>query len=185
MTPSRTKGEWAKSLFRAWVFPLCVLCLYGVGLFLDSESTRRAMGVAVSMSSQLIFPLCFAVLIMVAVNRIVSPAMVSRFLGKGAGAKGILLSSLAGVLSMGPIYAWYPIFKTVKDGGASNIIVANFIGCRSVKPVLFPVLVAYFGWKFSFVFLIFTLIGALMVAFIVNLACPDSNGEGGDDNIII
>lgn len=179
MTSSDTTADKAKRLLGPWVFPLCMAGLYGLGLFLDPDSTRRAMDVVVSMSGQLAFPLCFALLIMVLVNRIVSPATVSRFLGKGAGLRGILLSSLAGVLSMGPIYAWYPIFKTVQEGGASNLIVANFIGCRSVKPMLFPVLVAYFGWGFSVAFLAASLIGAFLVACVVNAVCPGS-GSGRD-----
>lgn len=166
-------------ILRPWIFPFCVACLYGLGLFVAPEGTRRATGVAASMFRQLLLPLCFAALIMVIVNRVISPATISRFLGKGGGFKGLLLSSLAGVLSMGPIYAWYPIFKTVKESGASNLIVANFIGCRSVKPMLFPVLIAYFGWTFSLAFLAASLIGALVVACVVNAVCRDFNDENG------
>ena len=181
MTPSRLSAKRLLPALRAWLFPLCVVCLYGMGFFLAPAATGRAMDIAGSMSVQLVFPLCFALTMMVVLNRFISPSAISRFLGKGTGIRGILLSSLAGVLSMGPIYAWYPVFKTVREGGASTFIVANFIGCRSVKPVLFPVLIAYFGWAFSLLFLAFSLIGALLVAWVVSLACPvpEATGEGG------
>ena len=165
--------ERCMAAFRPWLFPLGVACFYGVGWLLAPEKAHRAAEISISMFRQLALPMCFAVVMMVAVNRVFSPALVSRFLGDRAGLKGLLLSSLAGILSMGPIYAWYPLFKTLKESGASSLIVANFIGCRSVKPVLFPVLLAYFGWLFSLLFVLFSLVGAFAVAFVVHAACPD------------
>jgi len=53
---------------------------------------------------------------------------------------------------MGPIFAWYPLLKTLKEKGASDFHIANFLANRSVKPVLPPLMVANFGWRFSLVF---------------------------------
>ncbi len=44
---------------------------------------------------------------------------------------------------------------------------ANFLGNRAVKPFLLPVMVFYFGWVFTLVFTAFTVLGALLNAFIV------------------
>jgi uncharacterized membrane protein YraQ (UPF0718 family) len=167
-------------LVRPWIFPLVVVGLYGLGFLFAPESTYRSLRISGSIVRQFVAPLCFALFLMVLLNRFLSPAVVTRFLGRGAGLKGVFLSSLAGVLSMGPIYAWYPLFKTLKEKGASEFIVANFMCNRSVKPVLLPVLVAYFGWNFATAFVLVNLVGALIVAWIVSLSCSAFGGERGE-----
>jgi len=160
------------STLKPWLFPLVVACIYGICSVFAPEGAGRAMQVALSIFSQLWLPLCVAFAMMVAINRFLSPAWVTELLGQQAGIKGVFISSLAGVLSMGPIYAWYPLFKSLREKGASSFHVANFISCRSVKPVLLPVLVAYFGWRYATAYVLVTFVGALIVAYVVGTACP-------------
>lgn len=163
------------ALIRPWLFPLGVGCLYGIGLAYAPEETGRALSVSGVMFRQLGLPICFALVMMVVLNRFLSPAMVTRFLGQGSGIKGAALSALAGIVSMGPIYAWYPFFKTLKEKGAASFHIASFMSCRSVKPVLFPVMVAYFGWRFTMLFVAVTLVGAVLVASVVGVVCRSSS----------
>ncbi|MCK5837779.1 MAG: hypothetical protein KAH09_10980, partial [Desulfobacula sp.] len=58
--------------------------------------------------------------------------------------------------------------------GTTNFHLANFIGCRSIKPVLLPVLVGYLGWRFAGLFVLVCLGVAFLVACIVSLFCSDS-----------
>jgi len=163
------------ALIRPWLFPLGIAGLYGLGIIFAPESTERALHMSGSMFRQLALPICLALIMMVVLNRFLSPEVVTLFLGRSAGIKGVFLSSLAGVLSMGPVYVWYPLLKTLKDKGASEFHIANFIGNRSVKPVLLPVLVIYWGWYFTSLFVLVSLVGALIVACIVSMSCSDSN----------
>ena len=159
------------TLLGAWVFPIGVVFLYGIGWVAVPENTLRAMTICATLFRQLALPISFALVMMVVFNKVLSPALVSRFLGQSSGFKGVVLSSLAGILSMGPVYAWYPLFKSLKDKGAAPFYVANFIGCRSIKPVLLPVMVAYFGWEFTAVFVLMSLAIALVVAAVVGVVC--------------
>lgn len=162
---------------KPWLFPLGVLCLYGIASFFNPAGIDRALAISGTMFRQLALPMCFAVVMMVVLNQVVSPAAVARYLGKGAGLKGIFFSGLAGIISMGPIYAWYPLFKTMREKGVTAFIIANFIGCRSIKPVLLPVLIGYFGWKYTVVFVIVSLVGALCTAGIVGVACSAEDAQ--------
>jgi len=166
---------------RPWSFPLAVAGLYGLGIVFAPEGTDRALLMSGSMFRQVALPICLALVMMVVLNRFLSPVMVTRFLGRRAGLKGVFFSSLAGILSMGPVYAWYPLFKTLREKGASEFHIANFMASRSVKPVLLPVLVSYFGWSFSVLFVLVNIAGALIVACIVSLACSGFSGSGNDD----
>ena len=157
---------------KPWLFTLIVGCLYVFCLQYDPLSGQRAVEASSRLISQLGLPICFVLVMMTLINRYLDPAVVARFLGSRTGVRGVLLSALAGILSMGPIYAWYPLFKNLREKGASTFIIANFIGCRSVKPVLIPVLLAYFGWQFSIVFVLINLLGAMGTACLVALFCP-------------
>ncbi len=163
------------TLARPWLFPLGVICLYGIGMVFAPGRTDHALHKSGFMVWQLALPICLALIMMVVLNRFLSPAMVTRFLGQSASIKGIFLSSLAGILSMGPVYAWYPLLKKLKDNGASQFNIANFIGNRSIKPVLLPVLVIYWGGYFATLFVLASFIGAFIVAWIVRLSCADSS----------
>ena len=156
---------------KPWIFPLACAGLYVLGFVLAPEKTLRASGICIQMVRQLAFPMGLAVLMMILLNRFLSPTHVARFLGRHAGAKGILFSSLAGILSMGPVYAWYPLFTTLKEKGASSFHIANFICYRAVKPVLLPVLLSYFNWKMTGIFLFMTLVGAMITAGCVAFVC--------------
>ncbi|MBI9113090.1 hypothetical protein [Maridesulfovibrio ferrireducens] len=169
------------SFLKPWLFPLAIVALYGLGLLFAPAAAERALNISGLMFHQIALPLCLALIIMVLFNRFLSSATVTSFLGKKSGLKSVCFSSLAGIISMGPIYAWYPLFKSLKEKGASDFHVANFIACRSVKPVLFPVLVASFGWSFSALFVLLSLLCALIVACIVSLACSGSLGFWGGD----
>lgn len=156
---------------RGWLFPLGVCVLYGIVMAVDPEAARRGMHMSGTLFRQVGRPIFMALGIMVLLNRFLSPVMISRFMGKSSGAWGMFLSTTAGVLSMGPIYAWYPLFKALRDKGASAFHVANFMACRAIKPVFFPVIISYFGVRFSVLFVLANLLGAWLVAWVVNMAC--------------
>jgi hypothetical protein len=50
---------------------------------------------------------------------------------------------------MGPIYAWYPLLKELREKGAANSLIAIFLGNRAVKPFLLPIMISYFGWVYA------------------------------------
>ena len=157
------------ALVKPWLFLFGVLGLYGLGIVFAPERTYQALNISGSMFLQLALPVCLALIMMVILNRFLSPAVVTLFLGQNAGIKGVFLSSLAGILSMGPVYAWYPLLKSLRDKGATEFHLANFIGNRSIKPVLLPVLIIYLGWYFTSLFVLVSFVGALIVAWIVRL----------------
>jgi len=103
--------------------------------------------------------------VMVLLNLLVTPAHIKRFLGRGTKAKGVLLSSAAGILSMGSIYAWYPLLKDLREKGVSDFHLANFLGCRAVKIPLMPMMAAYFGWAFTLILSALMVLSAMVTGF--------------------
>jgi len=86
----------------------------------------------------ILIPLCLVFILMLVLNLFLKPAYIIKFLGRGAGIKGIILSVAAGIISIGPIYAWYPMLKALREKGANESLIAVFLGNRAVNHFSFP-----------------------------------------------
>ena len=155
---------------RLLAFPCAVALAYALLWLLSPAHALAALKVSGGVCLQLAPALLISFGAMVALNLFVRPAHVTRLLGEARRAKGIALSTLGGILSMGPIYAWYPLLKDLRTKGASDFHLANFLCCRAVKPPLLPFLIASFGWLFTLVLTALTLTSSLLTAILVNHA---------------
>ncbi|RLB36692.1 MAG: permease, partial [Deltaproteobacteria bacterium] len=117
--------------------------------------------IAVALS--IVFVLIFAL------NLFIKPGHLSRLFSKGFGIKEVALSVFAGIVSIGPIYAWYPLLKDLKSKGVRDSLLAVFLNCRSVKPVLLPVMISYFGWHYVLIFTVAMVLGSLLCGLIVEM----------------
>jgi len=106
-------------------------------------------------------PLAFVFTVMLALNLFVKPAQIARLFGKGVRIKGIALSVVAGIISMGPIYVWYPLLKNLREEGAETGPIAIFLYTRAVKPFLLPVMIAYFGWLYVVILTVLTVFASI------------------------
>ena len=158
----------ARPRFRPWLFPLGVMVIYLALLWTVPDRAGVALQTCGQVIYQSALPLLLAFIFMFLLNLFVTPVHVAKFLGHGAGIKGILLSSAAGIISMGPIFAWYPLLTSLREKGASDFHLANFLSHRAVKPVLLPMMIVYFGWRFSLVFTAVSILGALLIAVVVS-----------------
>ena len=158
-----------RSRFRAWIFPAGVAGVYLILYPIVPGRTLSGLGVAGQVLLQASLPLIISFGMMLLLNLFITPSHVSKLLGGGAGVKGIFLSAVAGILSMGPIFAWYPFLATLRKKGTSDFHLANFLSHRAVKPVLLPMMIVYFGWRFSLIFTIFCIFCALVTAAIVGM----------------
>lgn len=158
--------------FRHWAFPVSIVGVYLILGILTPGRTMAACEAVGRVLLQAALPLFLAFVAMVLMNLYINPATITRFMGDRVGVRGVALSSLAGIISMGPIFAWYPFLESLREKGAADFYLANFLSSRAVKPVLLPLLITYFGWSFSIVFTAVVLAGALLVAAAVGLWAP-------------
>lgn len=167
ITNGKTPG--GISRFRPWIFPTCVAIVYLILLVVAPVRTGVALQAVGRILTQTALPLLLAFLMMFLLNLFITPAHVSRFMGRRAGIKGVLLSAVAGIVSMGPVFAWYPLLKALRDKGAVDFHLASFLSNRAVKPVMLPLMITYFGWRFSLIFTGVGILTALLTAVIVSL----------------
>jgi uncharacterized membrane protein YraQ (UPF0718 family) len=170
-TSGHDKRSTANRKSLQWLFPIGMIAVYMAIYLVAPDGIVKALMASGNVLRQMALPLLFAFVMMIVLNLLVSPSHVSRFLGRRAGIKGVLLSSVAGVLSMGPVYAWLPFLADIREKGASDFHLANYLSNRAVKPVLLPLMIAYFGWRFSLILTLLNMVGALFVAVAVFYIC--------------
>jgi hypothetical protein len=160
---------WNNRFLRLAIFPLAIIVAYGIVYIFIPDKIALAIINSLNTFSALIIPICLVFLLMLLLNYFLRPAQVAKFMGKEAGVRAIIFSAVAGIISVGPIYAWYPLLKDLKEKGAGNALIAIFLGSRAVKPFLLPVMIKYFGWIFVLVLTVFMVLGAIIGGGIVGL----------------
>jgi uncharacterized membrane protein YraQ (UPF0718 family) len=161
---------------RMFLFPIVILVVYAVLFFATPDKAGQALRSSGNVFLSMLIPLGLVFLIMLIINLFLKPAAVAKFLGKGSGIKGILLSAAAGIISTGPIYAWHPLLKDLRNKGAGESSIAIFLYNRAVKPFLLPVMVGYFGWLYVAILIILTVLASVVVGFSVSFF-TSSKGE--------
>ena len=105
-------------------------------------------------------------------NLILSPQRIKAYVGTASGLKGWLLAIVAGILSTGPIYAWYILLSELKQKGMKTSLMAVFLYSRAIKLPLLPLLVHYFSLRYtlvlSFYLVVFSIISGVLTEILVN-----------------
>ena len=158
-----------KALGRISIFPVCVLACYGILCAIEPHKALIAMRTSGNLLLYIAPPLVLVFVIMLALNLFVKPAQIVGLFGKGLRIKGIVLSLVAGTISMGPIYVWYPLLKNLREEGAETGPIAIFLYSRAVKPFLLPVMIAYFGWIYVVILTLLTVFASIAIGWFMSV----------------
>ena len=149
------------------IFLGIVVAAYAVVLGFSPETGIQALAFSASVLRKLAVPLSLVFAALLLTNLFLKPQKISLLVGSNSGLKGSLLSLLAGILSVGPAYAWYPLLGTVQSHGGGAGQISVFLFGRAIKPFLIPAMIAYFGWVFTIAITGFTAAGALILGWLM------------------
>ena len=93
---------------------------------------------------------------------------VSKLFGEKTGWRSWALAIILGIISAGPIYAWYPLLADLRDKGMENSYVSVFLYNRAIKPQLLPIMIYYFGLVFVVVLTVYMVVASIINGYIVN-----------------
>ena len=160
----KKRGKWVGLYFLG-----LVIILYLIIFFLNCENAYNSVKASGGIFVKLIPVLFLVVFLMGLLNYFLKPKAISKYLGKGSGVRGWILAVLAGIISHGPIYAWYPLLKELRKQGMRQGLAAVFLYNRAIKIPLLPVLFYYFGIAFTVILLFFTVIASLIEGKIIEM----------------
>lgn len=153
MKLSDIKGLW---------FLCAVAAGYGVLFLLDPATAGRAVGKSGTILWNLLPIFLLVIVVTAAVNYFLKPGQFVKHFEKGNGKRGWLLAIVSGVLSHGPMYAWYPMLQEMREKGVRDGFIVAFLYARSIKLPLLPLMIDYFGWIFTIVLSLYILLGSLI-----------------------
>ena len=137
-----------------WYFLIIVVLAYlSIYFFLPNK-----MGLILNFYVKLILrilPIFLLVyIIMVLTNYFINNKMLQKHMSERVGIKNWAISIIMGILSIGPVYMWYPLMKDLQNKGIKNRFLVAFLYNRGIKFQWLPLLIQAFGWAFSLTLLI-------------------------------
>ena len=155
-----------------WLFFGIVLLGYGLSFLLSPEDTADAFAFFRRVMRQVFPVLGIVFLLLFIANLLLTPSTVKRYLGKEAGVKGWIASVVAGIFSMGPIYAWYTALAELQQKGMRTAFVATFLYSRAVKIPLLPLMIYYFGATYTIVLCLYLMVFSVINGFLTERLMP-------------
>jgi len=161
MTPSGAKQKGAKPFRLKGIKLLAgVMVLYGVAFLWAPDKGMASLKGFAHVLGTLVPILVVVVLLSALLQRFVNPRALAKHLGDESGVRGWMIALAAGVVSHGPMYAWYPMIQDLREKGAKDGLIVAFFYARAVKLFLLPMMAVYFGVTFTVVLTVLTLLAA-------------------------
>jgi len=139
----------AKAGRGGWWFLAAVAALYVAAAVLAPELALRALEHSLQALGRMLPVLALVFALLFAFDLALTPQRIMQSLDRPHGAHGWLVALLAGILSAGPIYAWYPLLVELRAKGVRASTAAVFLYARAIKLPLLPLMVLYFGIAYS------------------------------------
>jgi uncharacterized membrane protein YraQ (UPF0718 family) len=150
-----------------WIFLAVVLAICAVTALVDYKQVLSAVGVFTQLLDKVLPALALVFVLIFAVDLLLDPKRVEKYLGRRSGILGWMAAIVAGILSTGPVYAWYALLHDLRQKGMRTSLVTAMLYSRAVKLPLLPLLVHYFGLGYTMVLVLyligFSIIGGLLM----------------------
>ena len=148
-----------KNLNSGIKFLISVFFVYLIILFFNLSLFLSILDKFIILFIQILPALLGMFVLILIFNFFLSNQQIKRYLTVQGNWKKQLLVVGLGILSSGPIYAWFPFLADLKKHGVKNDLITVFLYNRAIKLPLIPIMLYYFSWNYIF------LITILMITF--------------------
>ena len=149
------------------IFILFILIFYIITFFITPKIFITAINFSIETILKVLPIMALVFLLVFLSNIFINSSKIKKHFGEEAGVKGWLLSIIGGVISSGPVYMWYPLLADFKEKGMRNSFIIAFIYARAIKIQILPLMLFYFGFKFTIIFNILILVFSAINGFVV------------------
>ncbi|MGH0052388.1 MAG: permease [Sphaerochaetaceae bacterium] len=149
-------------------FLLVLLILFGVCLF-NLELGKKVLATTVLQLREMLFVIPPIFILLGLLDVWVPKQTMVKYMGKGSGIKGVVLSLLLGSAAAGPLYGAIPVAAVFMKKGATFLNVMIFIGAWSTTKI--PMLLFEFsalGAPFALTRLVIDIPGIILISMLLN-----------------
>ena len=158
-----------KLKFKGLKFLLFVVALFILVSIFDFENIAKIMDKMGNMLFRILPIFALVITLTALINYFLNPKKVMKYFGKNSGMKGIFYTLFGGIISHGPMYAWYPMLDDMRKHGLKFGLIATFMYARAVKLPLLPFMIGLFGLPFTVIVNIYILIFAVLQGKIIDI----------------
>jgi len=134
------------------IMGLLAVLLVSIGYYRGEGEHILGLKSAINMTIQILPIVIFAFIVAGMVQILVPQELISKWIGKESGMRGILIGTLAGALAPGNPYVNLPIAAGLLRSGASvGAMVAFLTGWSLWSFARLPLEVGIMGWKFTLI----------------------------------
>ncbi len=162
------KNTRSKSKKGPWIFMIISILLFGIASLFNHTKSMEAIHYLYHLIIE-IFPVLLVVFVlMVLINLFLKPQILIKHMGKESGLKGWIIAIIAGILSVGAIYMWFPLLKEMIDKGIKPGLVAVFLYNRGIKIHWLPLMGLYFGLNYVIILTLVTVLVSILQGLIID-----------------
>ena len=167
-----------KSLLRRYGLFLVLFATNLILLFAAPELGRNSFRLTAANLTEMLSILPPIFILLGLIDVWVPREAMMKYMGQGAGLRGVLLAFAMGSAAAGPLYASFPVAGMLMKKGVvlSNVFI--FIGAWSTTKI--PMLLfeaSSLGWKFTIIRLLCSITGILMIAFLLGKTTSEEEHE--------
>ncbi len=148
-------------------FLFVIIGLYGILLIFFPFKVEIALQTTWVLLLKISPILLLVILLTALINYFINPKELSKHLSKESGFKAWILALGAGILSHGPMYAWYPLIEELRKKGLRDSLIGMFFYARAVKLPLLPIMIEYFGLKYTTILNLYIILGSFLQGLII------------------
>ena len=157
-----------------WIILSLVLALYFILFFVDKTKTINAFKYSFNLFIS-ILPILLIVLIIMFLFNLISDEKFKKMVENSPKHAQYIVMTILGTLSHGPIYAWYPLMKDLRNKGITNGSISSFLYSRGIKLTFLPALVVYFGLKYTIVLTIYMFVFSYLLGLLIDIILPETS----------
>ncbi len=158
-----------KLKFKGLKFLFFVVALFILVSIFDFENIAKIMDKTGNMLFKILPIFALVITLTALINYFLKPKKIMKYFGKDSGTKGIFYTLLGGIISHGPMYAWYPMLDDMRKHGLKFGLIATFMYAMAVKIPLLPFMVGLFGLPFTVIVNVYILIFAIFQGKLIDL----------------
>jgi len=148
--------------YKGLKFLYVVIFTYIVLLLFDMDNAIHAVKIFFSILYTLLPIFIFIILLTALINYFLKPKDIIKHFGEDSGKRGIIYALLAGIISHGPMYAWYGLIEELREEGAKDELLIIFFYARAIKIPMLPFMIGIFGIPFTIIITIYILLFAII-----------------------
>ena len=173
------KTDKARKGVGGWIFLLATAAIY-LGIYVWKPVYAEASFGHFAKMARDIAPILLLVFVFLWALELVQGMKdrLAGLVGHDSGVKGWLVAVVGGVLSHGPVYAWYPLLQSLQKRGMRPALMATFLYARSIKLPWLPLMAHYFGMGYMLILTAYIACFSVLNGWLVERMIG-SGGSGG------